>query len=131
MPLAGRLADRIGRKRIFQLGLLAFALSAFFSATAGTVITLNLSRVLQAFAGAAILPSSLALVLPLFPESRRTTAVGLWSAAGPLGAGVAPGVAALILAECWLANCVFGQRPSRVVDVLGRSVTIERTTDAA
>ena len=99
LPLAGRLADRIGRKRIFQLGLLAFALSALFSATAGTVITLNLSRVLQAFAGAAILPSSLALVLPLFPESRRTTAVGLWSAAGPLGAGVAPGVAALILAN--------------------------------
>ncbi|PDH68157.1 MAG: hypothetical protein CNE88_06290 [Acidimicrobiales bacterium MED-G01] len=98
LPLAGRLADRIGRKRIFQLGLLVFALSAVFSATAGTVITLNLSRVLQAFAGAAILPSSLALVLPLFPESRRTTAVGLWSAAGPLGAGVAPGVAALILA---------------------------------
>ena len=99
LPLAGRLADRIGRKRIFQLGLLVFALSAVFSATAGTVITLNLSRVLQAFAGAAILPSSLALVLPLFPESRRTTAVGLWSAAGPLGAGVAPGVAALILAS--------------------------------
>lgn len=99
LPLAGRLADRIGRKRIFQLGLLAFALSAVFSATAGTVITLNLSRVLQAFAGAAILPSSLALVLPLFPESRRTTAVGLWSAAGPLGAGVAPGLVALILAN--------------------------------
>ena len=97
LPLAGRLADRIGRKRIFQLGLLLFAVSAFFSATAGTVITLNLSRVLQAFAGAAILPSSLALVLPLFPESRRTSAVGLWSAAGPLGAGIAPGVAALIL----------------------------------
>ena len=95
LPLAGRLADRIGRKRIFQLGLLLFAVSAFFSATAGTVITLNLSRVLQAFAGAAILPSSLALVLPLFPESRRTSAVGLWSAAGPLGAGIAPGVAAV------------------------------------
>ena len=53
LPLAGRLADRIGRKRIFQLGLLLFAVSAFFSATAGTVITLNLSRVLQALAGAA------------------------------------------------------------------------------
>ncbi len=97
LPLAGRLADRIGRKRIFQLGLLLFAVSAVFSAAAPTVLLLNLSRVLQAIAGAAILPASLALVLPLFPESRRTTAVGLWSAAGPLGAGVAPGVAALIL----------------------------------
>jgi MFS family permease len=104
MPLAGRLADRIGRKRMFQLGLLLFALSAVFSAVAPTVLMLNLSRVLQAIAGAALLPSSLALVLPLFPESRRSTAVGLWSAAGPLGAGVAPAAAALILAAAgWRA----------------------------
>ena len=97
LPLAGRLADRIGRKRIFQLGLLLFALSAVLSAVAPTVLALNLSRVLQAVAGAALLPSSLSLVLPLFPDSRRSTAVGLWSAAGPLGAAVAPAVAALIL----------------------------------
>ena len=104
MPLAGRLADRIGRKRMFQLGLLLFALSAVFSAIAPTVLMLNLSRVLQAIAGAALLPSSLALVLPLFPESRRSTAVGLWSAAGPLGAGVPPAAAALILAAAgWRA----------------------------
>ena len=90
LPLCGRLADKIGRKKIFQMGLLLFALSAVFSATSPSVWLLNLSRLLQAFAGAAILPSSLALVLPLFPESRRTAAVGLWSAAGPLAAAIAP-----------------------------------------
>lgn len=97
LPLAGRLADRIGRKRIFQAGLMLFALSAVLSAVAPTVWTLNLARVLQAIGGAAILPASLSLVLPLFPESRRTTAVGLWSAAGPLAAAVAPQVASLVL----------------------------------
>lgn len=98
LPLGGRLADRLGRKRMFQIGLLLFAVSAVLSAIAPTVWTLNLARVLQSVAGAAILPSSLSLVLPLFPESRRTTAVGLWSAAGPLAAAVAPTAAALILA---------------------------------
>lgn len=97
LPLAGRLADRIGRKRIFQTGLALFALSAVASAFAPTVWTLNLARVLQAIGGAAILPASLSLVLPLFPESRRTSAVGLWSAAGPLAAGIAPGLSALLL----------------------------------
>ena len=97
LPLAGRLADRIGRKLIFQTGLVLFALSAVASALAPTVWTLNLARVLQAVGGAAILPASLSLVLPLFPASRRTTAVGLWSAAGPLAAGIAPGVAAVLL----------------------------------
>ena len=97
LPLAGRLADRVGRKLIFQAGLVLFALSAVASALAPTVWTLNLARVVQAVGGAAVLPASLSLVLPLFPESRRTTAVGLWSAAGPLAAGIAPGVAALLL----------------------------------
>ena len=97
LPLAGRLADRIGRKRIFQAGLALFALSAVLSAIAPTVWTLNLARVLQAIGGAAILPASLSLVLPLFPESRRTTAVGLWSAAGPLAAAAAPLVASGVL----------------------------------
>ncbi len=98
LPLAGRLADRIGRKRIFQIGLALFALSAVFSAIAPTVWTLNLARVMQAIAGAAILPASLSLVLPLFPKSRRTTAVGLWSASGPLAAAIAPQVSTLLLA---------------------------------
>ena len=97
LPLAGRLADRIGRKRIFQTGLALFALSAVASAFAPTVWTLNLARVMQAIGGAAILPASLSLVLPLFPASRRTSAVGLWSAAGPLAAGIAPGLSALLL----------------------------------
>ena len=131
LPLAGRLADRIGRKRIFQLGLLLFAVSAFFSATAGTVITLNLSRVLQAFAGAAILPSSLALVLPLFPESRRTSAVGLWSAAGPLGAGIAPGVAALILdAAGWRMVYMVSAPVALLMFWAGQSVLKELPTPA-
>jgi len=112
MPLAGRLADRIGRKQIFQLGLLLFALSAVFSAVAPTVILLNLSRVLQAIAGAAMLPASLALVLPLFPESRRSTAVGLWSAAGPLGAGVAPAAAAFIVLVLFAVFFVHRETPS-------------------
>ncbi len=98
LPLGGRLADRLGRKRVFQSGLVLFAISAVLSAVAPSVWLLNTARVLQAVAGAAVLPSSLSLVLPLFPDSRRTTAVGLWSAAGPLAAGIAPTAAAMILA---------------------------------
>ncbi|MFT5531213.1 MAG: MFS family permease [Candidatus Poriferisodalaceae bacterium] len=97
LPLGGRLADRIGRKKVFQAGLVLFAVSSVLSWGAPDVWTLNAARVLQAAAGAAVLPSSLALVLPLFPESRRSGAVGLWSAAGPLAAGIAPFASAAIL----------------------------------
>ncbi|WP_423916754.1 MFS transporter [Candidatus Poriferisodalis sp.] len=115
LPLAGRLADRIGRKLIFQAGLVLFALSAVASAIAPTVWTLNLARVLQAIGGAAILPASLSLVLPLFPTSRRTTAVGLWSAAGPLAAGIAPGLSALLLGAAGWRVLYFVSAPVAVL----------------
>ena len=132
LPLAGRLADRIGRKRIFQSGLALFALSAVLSAIAPTVWTLNGARVLQAIAGAAILPSSLSLVLPLFPESRRTSAVGMWSAAGPLAAAVAPIVSALVLSAAGWRVLYFASAPvAALMFALGMRVLRELPTPPA
>ncbi|MCP3857164.1 MAG: MFS transporter [Actinomycetia bacterium] len=97
LPLGGRLADRLGRRRIFLSGLALFAVSAILSALAPTVLILIAARGLQALAGGMVLPASLALVLPGFPESRRSSAIGLWSAAGPLSAAFAPGLSAWLL----------------------------------
>jgi MFS family permease len=58
--------------------------------------------VAQAVAGAFVIPSSLAVVLPEFPAARRSSAVATWAAAGPLSAAVAPSTAALLLeATSW------------------------------
>ena len=132
LPLAGRLADRVGRKRMFQLGLALFALSAVLSAIAPTVWTLNGARVLQAIAGAAILPSSLSLVLPLFPQSRRTSAVGMWSAAGPLAAAVAPQVSSLLLSVAGWRVLYFVSAPvAALMFVLGVRILRELPTPPA
>ena len=97
LPLGGRLADRVGRRKVFLGGLILFAVSAVASAIAPTVWFLIAARVLQSAAGAMVLPSSLALVLPMFPESRRPGAVGLWSAAGPLSSAFAPSISAFFV----------------------------------
>lgn len=129
LPLGGRLADRVGRKRIFQAGLVLFAVSAVLSAVAPTVWTLNLARVLQAVAGAAVLPASLSLVLPMFPTSRRTTAVMLWSSAGPLAAAIAPTVAAQVLELGGWRTVYFVSAPlAMMMFVLGHFVLDELPT---
>lgn len=97
LPLGGRLADRVGRRRIFNIGLIGFCLSALLSAFAPTVWILIGARALQAASGALVIPASLAMILPEFPVSRRSTAVAAWSAAGPLAAAIAPTTAALLL----------------------------------
>lgn len=97
LPLAGRLADRLGRRRVFNAGLLGFAATAIVSALAPNVWVLIGARTLQAVAAALVIPSSLSMALPEFPEHRRPSAVATWAAAGPLAAAIAPSAAAAIL----------------------------------
>ncbi len=97
LPLGGRLADRLGRRLVFNVGLLGFALFAVISAVAPSVWILIAGRIGQAIAGALVIPSSLAMALPDFPAARRSSAVATWAAAGPLSAAVAPSAAAALL----------------------------------
>lgn len=97
LPLAGRLADRLGRRRVFNAGLLGFAVSAVVSAIAPNVWILIAARTAQAAAAALVIPASLSMALPEFPTGRRSSAVATWAAAGPLSAAIAPSAAAAIL----------------------------------
>lgn len=97
MLLSGALADRLGRLRMFRLGLLTFTVGAALSALAPSVYVLIGARLIAAAGGAMVVPSSLAVVLPEFPKERHFTAVALWSATGPVASAAAPASAAVIL----------------------------------
>lgn len=95
--LSGRLADRQGRRRMFNLGLAIFAVGSLFSGVAPAVEVLIAARVVQAVGGSLIMPSSLAMVLPEFPVSRLSAAIGMWGAMGALGAAFGPSIGALLI----------------------------------
>ncbi len=97
MLLSGGLADRLGRRRMYRLGLVTFAAGATLSAVAPTVYVLIGARLLASVGGALVVPSSLAVILPEFPKHRHFTAVALWSATGPVASAIAPTAAAAIL----------------------------------
>jgi EmrB/QacA subfamily drug resistance transporter len=96
--VSGRLADRVGRRRVLRVGLGTFAIGATLSALAPSIWVLIGARLVAAAGGALVIPSSLAVVLPEFPRERHFTAIALWSATGPMASAIAPGVAAIILA---------------------------------
>jgi EmrB/QacA subfamily drug resistance transporter len=98
LPLAGRLADRLGRRRVFNAGLIGFAVTAAISAAAPSIWILIAARTAQAASAALVIPSSLSMALPEFPDHRRSSAVATWAAAGPLSAAIAPSAAAGLLA---------------------------------
>src|SRR2546423_3034708 len=89
---AGRIADRIGRKRVFQAGLIVFSLASALCAAAPSVGLLVAARVLQAAGGAMMLPTTLGPILPAFSAEKRAVAVGIWSAVGGVAAALGPGI---------------------------------------
>nr|WP_275941320.1 MFS transporter [Planosporangium flavigriseum] len=97
----GRLADAYGRKRGFIAGTLVFALASAWCAATSSVSWLVAARVLQAVGAAALLPTSLSLLLDEFPAARRTAAVTVWAASGALAAAAGVPVGALLVQLSW------------------------------
>jgi EmrB/QacA subfamily drug resistance transporter len=96
IPL-GRLTDRVGRKRMFEAGIVLFTLASVACAGAPSAGVLIGARVLQGAAGAALVPASLAIVLAAYAIDRRAGAVGLWAASAALAAGLGPPLGGLLV----------------------------------
>jgi EmrB/QacA subfamily drug resistance transporter len=79
--IAGALADRYGRRRLFIIGLVAFGVISVLCGLAPTLEILILARLLQGAAGAILVPGSLAIITAAFDGSVRARAFGLWAAA--------------------------------------------------
>jgi EmrB/QacA subfamily drug resistance transporter len=94
---SGRLADRVGRKRIWIYGVVIFAIASALCGAAPSVEALIAARVLQAVGGALLFPASLALVLEAFPPNKRAAAVAIWGGVGALAAALGPSVGGVII----------------------------------
>ena len=98
---AGRLADLLGRKRLFLAGLVVFLVaSALCGAATGPWVLIG-ARLLQAVGAALLIPTSLALLLPEFPPSGRAAAVGFWTAGAAVAATVGPTIGGLLVELSW------------------------------
>ena len=95
--VAGRLADRFGRRRIFLIGAATYAGGAFIGAAAPTLWLLIGGRVVQGVGVALLSPSSVAMALARFPPSRRAMALGVWGTVGAATAMAAAPVAAVVV----------------------------------
>ncbi|MGX8906959.1 MFS transporter [Streptomyces netropsis] len=88
--LGGALGDRFGRRRVFVIGVVWFALASLLCGLAPDAGVLIAARALQGIGGALLTPGSLALIQAVFHPDDRAGAVGAWSGLGGVAAAVGP-----------------------------------------
>jgi EmrB/QacA subfamily drug resistance transporter len=141
MLVGGRLADVFGRRRVFLIGLSVFTLSSLAAGLATSGGLLIAFRALQGLGAALLVPTTLAIIIATFDDTReRTRAIGIWTAIsalalafGPLIGGfisqnwhwgwiffinVPVGVITFVMAVAWMAES-HGQTASRRLDIPG------------
>lgn len=88
--LGGALGDRYGRRRIFRLGAMWFALASLGCAVAPSLPLLVAARMVQGIGAALLTPTALALTQSSFVDEDRGGAVGAWSGLGGVAAAIGP-----------------------------------------
>jgi EmrB/QacA subfamily drug resistance transporter len=87
---AGALADLLGRRRLFAVGLVVFTVASLLCGLAPSPLALNLSRGLQGVGGALMWSTSLALIAQEFRGRERGTAFGIWGATTGVAIALGP-----------------------------------------
>ena len=93
---AGSLADLLGRKLVFTVGLAIFTGASLVCGLSTTPLMLNLARGVQGIGGAAMLATSLALIAQEFQGRERGTAYGIWGATVSAAAAIGPMIGGLL-----------------------------------
>lgn len=98
--IGGSVGDRYGRRRVFMLGILVFALASVGCGLASDSLTLVAARVVQGFGATLMIPNSLAIIGASFGSAERGAAIGTWAA-------VTSGVTALApVLGGWLVDAI-------------------------
>lgn len=102
---AGRLADLIGRRRTFDVGIVVFAVGSAGCAAAPDIGVLVGARVVEAIGAALVIPTSLGLLLHVFAPSQRAGATGAWTSGIAVAGTVGLPLGGLLVLLSW--RCIF------------------------
>ncbi|HLZ70098.1 MAG TPA: MFS transporter [Dehalococcoidia bacterium] len=96
LPVAGKLSDEWGRKRVFLGAIVLFTGSSLLCGMAPNVYVLVVCRLVQALGGGSFIPSCTGIVSDLFPQS-RARAIGLFTSIFPIGGLLGPNIGGAVV----------------------------------
>ncbi|MFE2554747.1 MFS transporter [Streptomyces sp. NPDC059352] len=130
LVIMGTLGDRLGRRRLLMAGSAGFLLASLLAAYAPNAGTLIAARALLGVAGAAVLPSTLALISHMFADARqRATAIAMWVTALSVGIAIGPVVGGVLLASWWWGSVFLMGLPVMLIALVTAPVLLPEYRD--
>ncbi|MCB0417742.1 MAG: MFS transporter [Bdellovibrionaceae bacterium] len=126
VPVAGRLSDIVGRKKLFIIGQLVFAASSLLAAQARSIEFLIFGRIVQAFGAALISSNTLAIISDTFPPGRRGVAMGIQAILISGGAAVGPSLGGFLVTHFGWPSIFFINIP---IGILGAAFSYRLLPD--
>lgn len=116
---AGRLGDRLGRRRVLLAGLALYAAASLACAAAPSLALLIAARALQGLAASVLMALAMALVAEAVPKARAGTAMGLLGTVSAVGTALGPSLGGLLLAAAGWRAVFLVQAPLALVALWG------------
>jgi EmrB/QacA subfamily drug resistance transporter len=131
MLTGGKLADLLGRRRIFVVGLVIFTASSLACGLADGAPVLIGARVVQGLGAALMNPATLSIIVATFPARQRGTAIGVWAGVSALALAIGPLVGGIITERISWNWIFFINVPVGVLGIAAAYVFIDESRDTS
>jgi EmrB/QacA subfamily drug resistance transporter len=127
----GKLADLVGRRLIFMLGLVIFTASSLACGLAGSAAMLIGARVVQGVGAALMNPATLSIITATFPPRQRGTAIGIWAGVSALALAIGPLVGGLLTQHIDWSWIFFINIPIGIAGLFAARIFIDESRDTS
>src|ERR671934_2278771 len=131
MLSGGKLADLLGRRRIFLLGLAVFTLSSLWCGLSGSATELISARAIQGVGAALMMPSTLSIITAIFPARERGAAIGIWAGVSAMALAIGPLLGGIITEHISWNWIFYVNVPIGVLGIVASLVVVPESRDTS
>jgi EmrB/QacA subfamily drug resistance transporter len=126
---AGAVGDRVGRKRVLQLGLVGYLVGSLLAAGSHEMWQLIACRALMGAAAALVMPATLSILVNVFPPAERARAIAIWAATGGVAGVIGPVGTGWLLGHFWFGAVFLLNVPIVVVALVAGHFLVPASRD--